>query len=498
MRVLMINSNRFKQPWPVIPFGLCCVAAAAEKAGHQVEVLDLCFSRNCAKAIAIAVERYRPELVALSVRNIDNSAGYNTLFLLENVKEEVVAPLKKSFAGPIVIGGPSVGISGAEMLQYLDLPLAVRGDGEYAITELVDRLEKGLPLDGLKGVVRHENGRIIEDNSPFLVGNLNDLPIVKPQRYINLAPYRRFDSPLQIQTKRGCPLSCSYCTYNRIEGLRFRLYDPERIADQIELLVKETGINHVEFTDSTFNLPLDHAKEVLRAVAAKNLNLKLRTMGLNPGAVDEDLVGLMRQVGFRDVDLGAEAGCDVMLEALGKNFKTSDILEAGRLLQKHKIPTTWYLLVGAPGETEQTLAETFETINTTASPWDLVNVGVGIRVYNGSPLAEKMRRENPDCTQDNFLQPVNFVPEKISLNQVKVITKRMALNHPNYFMYDEDETTPAVILMLGTALLRIFAPRQPLWRMHILIRRIQGYLGIIWLKKKIFELQLKKAKEVHD
>ena len=487
MRVLMINANRFKQPWPVIPFGLCCVTAAIENAGHEVHVLDLCFSKNCARDISNAVSKLQPDLIGVSIRNIDNSAGYNTLFLLGQVKNEIIVPLKKAFSGPIVIGGPSVGISGAEMLSFLDLKFAIRGDGEAAMVEFVNRLEKKLPLNGLGGVVRREGNQIVEDNPPLLVTDLNSLPLAKAHRYIDLQPYRRFDSPLQIQTKRGCALNCSYCTYNRIEGLHYRLRNPQLVADEIEYLVKETGINHIEFTDSTFNIPLDHTKSVLRAVAAKGLDLNLRTMGLNPGAVDEELAALMKKVGFRDVDLGAEAGCDAMLRNLGKNFSKKDILRAGRILHKRGIPITWYLLVGAPGETEQTLMETFETINSAASKWDLINIGVGVRVYNGAPIAKRMQRENPLCTEDNFLKPVHYSPEAITLDAVKAITKRTALRFPNYFMYDEDENTPPMVLMIGTALLKLFAPKQPIWRLHILLRSLQKITGVSLFKSILFE-----------
>lgn len=486
MNILLINANRFKHPWPVIPFGLSCVAAALEEEGRAIKVLDLCFSKNCSRDLKACIESFHPEMIGVSIRNIDNSAGYNTDFFLLNTKKDIIDPLKDLFDGPIVIGGPSVGINGAEMLAYLGLNYAIRGDGENAVVQFAQRVEKGGPLEGLEGLVIRKRGEIIQDNPPFLVKDLNRLPYVNPGKYINLSVYRKYDSPLQIQTKRGCALQCSYCTYNRIEGLKYRLKDPEIVADQIERLVMETGIRHIEFTDSTFNIPLNHCKKLLRALKTKNLKLKLRTMGLNPGAVDEELVELMRQNGFRDVDLGAEAGCDAMLKSLGKNYSKQDVINAGKLLQGKGIPVTWYLLVGAPGETEQTLKETYATVNQAASKWDLINIGVGIRVYNGSPIADEMKMNQPSCTNDAFLTPVAFVPDELNLEGVKRITKEYALKYPNYFMYDEDETTPLFVLGMGTAILRLFAPDQPVWRLHILIRIIQKIIGIGLLKRAFY------------
>ncbi|MBU1340847.1 MAG: radical SAM protein [Proteobacteria bacterium] len=488
MKILLINANRFKHPWPVIPFGLSCVAAALESKGYELQVLDLCFSKDCAKDLKRQVLLFQPMIIGLSIRNIDNSAGYNTLFLLEATKNEIIKPLKSLFAGPIVIGGPSVGINGAEMLSYLDLNYAIRGDGEDAIVEFVRRIDTDTPLEGLEGLVIRKDEKIIQDNPPLLVKDLNTLPYVNPGKYIDLTQYRKYNSPLQIQTKRGCALECSYCTYNRIEGLKYRLRDAQKVADQIEKLYIDTGISHLEFTDSTFNIPLAHCKKVLKALKKKNLKLNLRTMGLNPGSVDEELVDLMKQNGFRDVDLGAEAGCDEMLKSLGKNYSKKEVIHAGKLLQEKGIPVTWYLLVGAPGETKETLIETFNTINQAASKWDLINIGVGLRVYKGSPIAIGMKNDNPSCTKDEFLKPVAFIPEALSLEQVKRITKQFALKNPNYFMFDEDETTPLFVLRLGTLILKIFAPDQPVWRLHILIRMIQKVTGIGLLKRMLYHL----------
>ena len=140
MRILLINSNRFKQPWPVMPFGPCCIAASLEKSGYEVRFLDLCFSLNCAGDIRKALAEFKPDVVGIGIRNIDNSAGYNTLFLLDKIKKDVVLPLKEAFEGPIIIGGPAVGISGREMLNFFDLEYASRGDGEICMVEFVNRL----------------------------------------------------------------------------------------------------------------------------------------------------------------------------------------------------------------------------------------------------------------------------------------------------------------------------------------------------------------------
>lgn len=486
MKILLINSNRLKHPWPVIPFGLCSVATALDAGGYSVKFLDLCFSKKPKVEIQRTIEFIRPDIIGIGIRNIDNGSGYATNFMLDNIKAEVIEPCKTHHAGPIVIGGSAVGISGAEMLHFFDLSYAIKGDGELAIFDFVKRFEKKMPFNGLEGLIYRRNDVIVEENPPSTITNLDNLPFVSINQYINLDRYRQFGSPLQIQTKRGCPLNCAYCTYSLVEGKIYRLKTPKRVADEIEALVTETGINHLEFTDSTFNIPLSHTKTTLRAIARKNIKLRCRTMGLNPSSVDSELVDLMKQVGFQDVDLGAESGCNKTLLTLGKNYGKKDVIRAGRLLRDRKIPTSWFLLVGAPGETMETLNETFHTVSSEAASWDLVTIGVGIRIYKGSPLAEQMKLDNSVDLDDNFLHPVHYKPDCLSLDTIKIITKYAFLRHPNFLMYDENSQYPALLVKTATVLVKIFAPNQPIWRCYIMIRKLLQFSGYNLIARLIF------------
>ena len=489
MKILLINTNQFKQPWPVIPFGLCCVATAMENAGYEVKVLDLCFSRKPADDIQKTYSSFQPDLVGMSIRNIDNCAGFNTQFLLEDIKRKIVDPCKAILRVPIIIGGPAVGISGAEMLDFFDLEYAVRGEGEAAFLEFAKRLEASESFHGIDGLLWRQNGTLVEENPPAVIDNLDQFRTPEVFRHINISQYRKYHSPIQIQTKRGCVLDCSYCTYNRIEGKKWRLRDPQSVADDIESLVANTGIRHIEFTDSVFNLPLQHCKSVLRAIIAKKMKLNLRTMGLNPSAVDEELVSLLKQADFCDIDLGAESLSDKVLAGLHKTFRKEDVLRAGRLLRKHRIPVTWYLLLGGPGETKETIQETFQALDDVVSPWDLVNIGVGLRVYKGSPIAKSLNEGEDRVSTDNFFLPYTFEPKGISLAEVKHLAKSQSLRRTNYFMYDEDEKTPLFVLRLCTRLLQLFAPTQPLWRSYILMRQTQKWTGVNWVKSEVYRLR---------
>jgi radical SAM superfamily enzyme YgiQ (UPF0313 family) len=266
-----------------------------------------------------------------------------------------------------------------------------------------------------------------------------------------------------------------------------RLKDPQLIADEIQEIVKETGLTSIEFVDSVFNIPLEHSKAVLRAINAKNLNLKLNTIGINPCGIDEEFVDLLKESNLLEFHITVESGSDKTLRSLGKNFKKSDIIKASQLLKNKGLFIIWDLLTGAPGETEETLKETFETITKSASKWDLIVVGNGIRLYKGSPLSEIIRQEKPDCTEDNFLHPVIFTPQSIDIEEVRAFEKIVSLQHPNMFFYDEVQRLPFFVIKIQNFLLKFMARRKPWWKMLIFFNLLLRITGINLLRRINFE-----------
>lgn len=473
MKILFINTNQFKEPWPVVPIGLLKVATYVKWKGYQVEVLDLCFSKKFKNDIKAKIDSFKPDIVAASIRNIDNSAGFHTLFLLSHTKK-IIDAIKNSFTGPIIVGGPAVSINTEEILEYLDLKYAVRGDGEEAFHTFLKDVAKheGVTFRGEDGTKSHE---------PMRVKNMDKLPFVD-FTLIDLSEYVKYDSPVQIQTKRGCALKCSYCTYNHIEGGKYRLRDPNLVVDEIQFTNMETGVDHFEIVDSCFNIPLNHSKAILKEIYRRKLNVRIRTMGFNPGAIDDELVDLLRKTGFQDLDVGIESGSDTTLRGLNKNFNVAQIYKAERLLHANKIPLIWYLLIGGPYESINTLIETLKVLKKINKDYDLVNFGIGLRVYKGAPLAGG---------KAGMLEPVTYEPEA-SLDDLKVIIKYVSLHKFNYFMYDEDEETPNFIKKMLVWLNDFLNTQRPAWEMFSPMQKVKNMIGVMPFNRAIYYLRHKK------
>jgi radical SAM superfamily enzyme YgiQ (UPF0313 family) len=224
-------------------------------------------------------------------------------------------------------------------------------------------------------------------------------------------------------------------------------------------------------------------------VIRKKLDLRLHTMGLSPLVIDEELLDLMKNAGFNEADIGAESACDEILESLAKDFKRADIENAAKLLRQKKIAVTWFIILGAPAETRETVNETLYTIARIASKWDLVFISTGIRAYNGAPVSNELMKQDFLCTEDNFLRPVKIEPSKISLEEIQAIAKSFSFRFPNFYFYEKEHIIPGRILIIGNFLLRIFRSSQPVWRLLIFLKMTERVLGLTLIKKYLYELK---------
>src|SRR5512139_2117835 len=152
MRVLLIASNTERINMVTLPLGAGLVAAATRRAGHDVTFLDLLNEKDPDAAVRRTIEAARPEVVGISVRNIDDQSRDNPRFLLEQVKP-VVETCRACTRAPIVLGGAGYSIFPGAALAYLGADLGVSGDGEAAFPALLERLQAGGDPSDIPGVL---------------------------------------------------------------------------------------------------------------------------------------------------------------------------------------------------------------------------------------------------------------------------------------------------------------------------------------------------------
>src|SRR5262249_27973588 len=201
MRLLLVSANQERSPDPVAPLGVCYVATAAADAGHEVTVLDLCFSTDVCGDVSAAVVSGRPDVIGISLRNVDNCAYPDTVAYLPHYRE-VVAACRASSAAPLVLGGSAFTTMPAHFLGALDVPSGIVGEGEVAIVELLARLADREAAHDLGGLaLRDVHTGAVTITSPTWLPSLDT--IRADRRWIDNQQYFERGGMGNLQTKRG-------------------------------------------------------------------------------------------------------------------------------------------------------------------------------------------------------------------------------------------------------------------------------------------------------
>jgi radical SAM superfamily enzyme YgiQ (UPF0313 family) len=402
MKVLFSAVNTEQINMPTLPLGLACVATAAQRTCHEVYLIDLTSPEQWHEALEQAIWNFQPDIMGISVRNIDDQARPATQFLLDEVKE-VVNACRTLTRAPVVIGGAGYSIYPESALAYLGADMGISGEGEIAFPALLECMQQGRSVSEIPGV--YLPGRGISVNNRFEM-NLDDIPF--PDARLWLAPELVADDVwIPVQTRRGCPMDCSYCSTAAIEGRKRRRHSPQAVVGMLERLVT-AGFKKIYFTDNTFNIPSSYANEICSRILAAGLKISWMCI-LYPWEMEESLISKMAQSGCREVSLGFESGNQEVLYLMNKKFDLRSITRTSRLLHKYGIRQTGFLLLGGPGETRSSVAESLAFAD--SLPLDAVKVSAGIRIYPGTPLARLSVEEGVIAPDDDLLHPRFYLAE---------------------------------------------------------------------------------------
>ncbi|TAL18646.1 B12-binding domain-containing radical SAM protein [bacterium] len=472
MDILMVSTNRANEPVTVMPYGACITARAAKRAGHKVRFLDLMFAADPARALESALAGFSPEVVGLSVRNIDNNS---LLDLKEYFRElpPLMEIIRRSSRAKVILGGAAVGVMAEPLLRLTGADGAVTGDGECVFPKLLLALEGGKSPENIPGVAwRHGD----EIKTSAAVCYPLDPELVDPgwEEWIDLPAYRSRMAPVPVQSKRGCPFGCVYCTYGIREGKEYRLLPPKAVATAVKGLAQR-GMRDIEFVDNVFNSPYDHALELCAELASANHGASIQSVELNPSFVDGELLSAMEAAGFTGIGVTAESAADRVLQGLGKGYGEERLGRAAEAIRKSGLPCFWIFMLGGPGETRETVETTFTFAKRVLRPRDVAFFNFGIRIYPGTKLESIARREGVLETPAKEMLPAHFYfsPEvergwaASRLNEVAAekmnILNSTSLSHP---------WLPAISRLCN----RLPLPR-PLWRHTRLIRTALKLLG---------------------
>ena len=406
MRVLLISANQERSPDPVAPLGVCYVATAAADAGHEVQVLDLCFSDDVEGDVGTAVETHHPQAIGVSLRNVDNCAWPDTVSYLPHYRR-VVEACRAASEAPVILGGSAFTTMPAHYLPALRTPYGVVGEGEVAFVELLARLAAREDPRGVPGIAtwKARTGAVTVAPPAWLPS----IDAVRAdRRWIDNRLYFERGGMANVQTKRGCHYKCTYCAYPVIEGRGMRTRDPASIAAEVELLLDRHGIEQFFVVDSVFNAPRGYAERVCAALGPLGRRIRWSCF-VTPGNFNAELLDLMIAAGCQSIDFGTDAGSAATLRGFRKSFNPDDIRDASAICRERGFPFCHSLVFGGDGETWDTVAETIALMDECRPT--AVTAMCGVRVYPETPLAQALiaRGDVPDV--ESLYEPwFHFAP----------------------------------------------------------------------------------------
>lgn len=396
MKILLISTNWETSPYPVYPIGMGMVAAALKQAGHQVEMFDFLQSGCSFDAVRERVEVVQPDMVGLSLRNIDNVNAVNEHRYVESV-QKIVECIRGEVSVPIILGGSAFSIMPEEMLAKVGADYGVVGEGEVLMCGFAEAVASGdLPAERiLRAPQQLEKDAI-------------------PSAYYDpkmVEYYMDHGKTISIQTKRGCNKHCIYCSYPFLEGSDLRLRTATAVVDDMERLIAKHADGYIFFVDSVFNDSEGNYREIIHEMHRRKISIPWTAFFTPGGELDDEIVALMKTTGLDAAEIGADASTDATLKGIGKDFAWDDVIECNELFLRHEVTTAHYYMFGGPGETPETVMQGIENIRNLRQTANFMFMG--IRILPGTSLMTLARQEGLVTDQTDIIDPVYYFAQGI-------------------------------------------------------------------------------------
>lgn len=331
--------------------GLACISAVLKKNGHNVELFEM---RNYPKDIAVlfgVIQKYNPGVIGITA----NSHQFHYAKL-------IARDVKRNFSIPVFIGGVHTILKPQSIEEEDSIDGVCIGEGEFQFLELVNRIESGKPYLDIENFWLRSGKKIIRNKLKPLIGNLDFLPF--PDRSIFSYFYNKGVKTPRFIFSRGCPFECTYCCNHAFKkiykglGQYMRWRSIDLVLDEIENTRKRYNFDYFKLDDDTFSLNKAWMREFCKRISAKNWGLTFEC-NIRPGTVNKDDMKFLKEAGCKMIKIGIESGDpNLRKQILNRNFSNEDIIKTFDLAKKFGIKTFSFNIIGAPGETPETVRET--------------------------------------------------------------------------------------------------------------------------------------------
>lgn len=371
------------------PMGIAYLAGALEAAGEPVALVDANAEGWGPGAAAARILSLRPSVVGFTATTPTLDACARTAEILR----------ADGYTGALIVGGPHPSARPLETLQeFAVFDVAVVGEAEGRVAELVRRLRARAPLDDVPGLAFWDGHQARSTGVAPAPPELDALP--RPARH--LLPRHRYRSPDSLRATtvvatRGCPAPCTYCAVPRLHGTTVRRRAPADVVAEIQELVAG-GADWINFVDDTFTWDAGWTRQLCAAFTAAGLPDRIGWQCLTRvDRVDAGLLAALRDAGCRRIELGIECGTRQGLRRMNKRVTRDQIEAAFDAAHAAGLETMALAMVNAPGEGFDGVRATWRLIHR-LDP-DQLQVSV-CTPYPGTPLFDAARDAGTLRTSD--------------------------------------------------------------------------------------------------
>ena len=407
MKVLLVATNqadRFMGSMVVrpVPIGLAYLAASVDEERHTLKVLDLMFADDAVAEVADAVSEFEPDLIGMSIRNLDNQSSLNSVWNLPAVRD-IIERIRQLSDATTLIGGPAFSIMPAECLDYVGADLGIAGDAAEAFATLVERLETGADYRDIPGIVFRDDandGDIVVSEGRF-TSSFHRAPRLD---LLDMRAYNGSGFGVGVITKLA---QAYYPTPGAdFNGGDWRIREPGEVVDEIRALDDKFGINKMFFIDSGFNIPAEHAKATCRAIIDAGLRVRWNSYVRPSDDADAELMGLMK-----------ESGCSLALMAEGGrggeglDDRLAGLERMSGLCREVDLPFTMNMTFGEPGDTESSVEQKLDFLKRVDAAFAVLRVGT--RVLPNTAVAQTALSEGLIESESDLMRPTFYTDASV-------------------------------------------------------------------------------------
>jgi len=364
MKILLVQCYLKGSYQPIFPLGLAYLAGNLPS--HDVMGLDLNLHEEPLSALKNALKDFKPDVVGISLRNIDNVILRDLISFYEDFKLIVRNTKEIASNAIVVVGGAGFSMFANDIMkQNRGIDFGVFQEGEESFPELLDNINNP---QNIKGIF-YRSRKKIKFTGVRTLKDVNHLPL--PRRDIFEVPkycgpfkhtqHSSYKFGIGIQSKRGCPLNCTYCNYPFLSGSKRRLRNPTKVVDEIQEVYNIYKVDCFYFADTVFNAPLEHAEEICREIIKRKLKIKWAAY-FDIRFLNEEFLVLAKRAGCESFEFSPDGVSKGALKGLNKGISKADIVNTIKIFKNNKelkkSEVIFYFFVNPPGETFWGLLQT--------------------------------------------------------------------------------------------------------------------------------------------